>query len=522
MQHTRRNRAFISTSALFVCFAAALGGACANSDEITALPSRPSGDRAPIACKPGTTKLCYDGPEKTRDVGLCHAGIMTCLADGSDFGPCEEQTTPAIETCDTAEDDDCNGSTECEGVYVWAKQFGDDMDQRGSRAAIDTKGFVALAGTFSGSIDFGGGPLKAPPGSEDGFVAKLTQMGDHIFTYPLAGRALDVAVDEEGSVFVASLDGICTITKISPFGGPVWSKEVGGEPSMTMHLTVDSEGNVIAAGRISTVALDFGGGPVALSGGGDVFVAKLNGKGDHIFSKTFGDAGAQQADAVAVDAEGTIYVAGRFDGSIDIGGSPLNSINSPDLFIAKLSSQGQPVWAKGLYGDTPFDYAGDLAVDPNGDIVVAGTFAGNMSFDALTMSSPNNTESLFVAKFNGSSKAIWTKHVSGQKTAGSLAVDGSGNLFLTGVIDKPMDFGGGALGENGAGYVAKLDGNGEHLWSRAFVLGDGLDKRDFMAATDEAGSMLIVTGLFQGSADFGGPPLTSAGQHDIFVTRLTP
>ncbi|HLM73576.1 MAG TPA: hypothetical protein VK459_12815, partial [Polyangiaceae bacterium] len=425
MLHSRRFRAFFPTSALLACFAAALGGACASSDEVTAAPPSAPDDsnRTEVACQPGTTKLCYDGADATRDVGLCHPGITTCLADGSGFGPCEEQVTPAIETCATAGDDDCNGSTECEGVYVWAKSFGDSMDQIGSRAVIDSKGFVALAGTFSGSIDLGGGPLKAPAGTEDGFVAKLTPMGEHIFTYPLAGRALDVAVDHEGSVFVASLEGSCIITKISPFGVLLWTKDVGGEPSMTMRLAVDAAGNLIAAGRISTVALDFGGGPVALAGGGDVYVAKLNGKGDHVFSKTFGDDGAQQADGVAIDSEGTIYVAGRFDGTLDIGGPLKSGASSPDLFLAKLSPQGESVWAKGLYGDTAFDYAGDVAVDANGDVFVTGSFAGNMSFDAQTMSSPDNVESLFVAKFNGSSKAVWMKSVAGQKGPGNLAVD---------------------------------------------------------------------------------------------------
>jgi hypothetical protein len=197
-------------------------------------------------------------------------------------------------------------------------------------------------------------------------------------------------------------------------------------------------------------------------------------------------------------------------------------MTAPDLFVAQLTPKGEPLWAKGLYGDTAFDYAGDIAVDPSGNIVVTGSFAGHMSFDADTMTSPDNVDSLFMAKLTSAGKALWTAHVPGQKHNGSLAVDGGGNLFLTGIIDEPMDFGGGAIGKGGDGFIAKLSDGGEHLWSRAFTLGEALGARDFMAATDPAGSVLIVSGLFQGSADFGGPPLTSEGQHDIFVTRLTP
>ena len=524
MLFTRRFRAFLPTSSIAAaCLAVALGGACAGSDEVTSLPNNAvEPEQAAVACQPGTTKLCYDGAEATRDVGLCHAGMRTCLADGSGFGPCEGQITPAVETCETDGDDDCNGSVECKGVYVWAKSFGDSFDQLGSRAALDDKGNIVLAGSFSGSVDLGGGPLAAPAGGEDGFVAKLAPSGEHIFTVPLAGRVLDVAVDRHGSVYVASLEGTCSITKISMFGDILWTKDVGGEPSMTLHFATDAQANVVIAGRISTVALDFGGGPLALQGDGDAYVAKLDAKGNHIFSKSFGDAGAQQADGVAIDAEGTIYVTGQFSGSIDIGGSPLKSVNAPDLFLAKVSPDGSPVWAKGLYGDTAYDFAGGVTVDSNGDVVVTGSFSGHMSFDAETLTSPDSTESLFVAKFNGSSKMVWMKGFPGQRHHGNLAADASGNLFLTGIVGDPMDFGGGAIGESGEAYVAKLGAGGEHLWSHAFGIGDGIGKRDFMAATDPAGSMLVVTGLFQGSADFGGPELTSEGQNDIFVTRLTP
>lgn len=526
MSFERPFRRFLPSSALStaclalgIVFAAACGGGddLANPGELSESARTP----AP-ACEPGAVQLCYDGPQATRDVGLCRAGTSTCLPDGSGFGPCEGQIQPAVESCTTSGDDDCNGSTECEGVYVWAKSFGDDLEQVGARAAIDAKGNIALAGTFSGAIDFGGGPIKAPPGGEDGFVVRLSPSGEYAWSMPLGGPALDVAVDHEGSTFVLSLEGMGLITKIDRFGGLLWTKDIGGDPSMTARIATDAEGNLIITGRFSSIAPDFGGGPLTVHGGGDAYVAKLDWAGEHIFSKSFGDPGAQQADSLAVGADGTIYVLGKFDGSIDIGGSPLKSSTGPDLFVAKLTPKGDPLWAKGLYGDTALDYAGDIAVDAKGDIIVTGGFDGNMSFDAETMSSPKGQHSLFVAKLDGSSGALWMKHFVGQTRTGSVAVDASGNIFVSGLIKKPMDFGKGPIGDVGHGYVAKLDASGAALWSRAFLLGESAVQPDFLVETDAPGSMLIVTGFFKGSADFGGPPLTSEGLHDIFVTRLTP
>lgn len=62
-------------------------------------------------CAPGATRECYDGPPETKGVGSCHVGQQTCLADGSDFGPCEGQVLPGEEVCNNV-DDDCNGQTD--------------------------------------------------------------------------------------------------------------------------------------------------------------------------------------------------------------------------------------------------------------------------------------------------------------------------------------------------------------------------------------------------------------------------
>lgn len=62
-------------------------------------------------CSPGTIESCYSGPAATKDVGPCVAGTRTCQDDGSKFGPCTGEVTPVAERCDTAVDDDCDGTT---------------------------------------------------------------------------------------------------------------------------------------------------------------------------------------------------------------------------------------------------------------------------------------------------------------------------------------------------------------------------------------------------------------------------
>jgi protein-arginine deiminase len=68
-------------------------------------------------CQPGSTKSCYSGPAGTAGVGVCKAGTQTCLGDGSGFGACSGEVLPSAEQCQTAADEDCNGSSPpCMGV----------------------------------------------------------------------------------------------------------------------------------------------------------------------------------------------------------------------------------------------------------------------------------------------------------------------------------------------------------------------------------------------------------------------
>jgi hypothetical protein len=64
-----------------------------------------------LVCIPGETQSCYSGPMGTEGVGVCHAGTMTCRADGSGFDGCVGEVLPSPERCNGV-DDDCDGSVD--------------------------------------------------------------------------------------------------------------------------------------------------------------------------------------------------------------------------------------------------------------------------------------------------------------------------------------------------------------------------------------------------------------------------
>ena len=70
-----------------------------------------------LLCEPGVAAPCYSGPDGTQDVGVCAAGMMTCNDAGTEYGPCEDEVVPLAESCETPDDDDCDGKAN-EGCYL--------------------------------------------------------------------------------------------------------------------------------------------------------------------------------------------------------------------------------------------------------------------------------------------------------------------------------------------------------------------------------------------------------------------
>lgn len=426
-------------------------------------------------CVPGTMTDCYGGPAGTRDVGTCRGGAQTCAADGASFGACVGEVVPALEDCSTPGDEDCDGVTPaCPGVTLDADRFGGLADENALAVdATDTR--VVLGGAIRSPTDFGGGAL-VPMGGEDGFVA----------------------------VFDAS-------------GGPVWSRRFGdGAAQRVEAVALLDDGGVIIGGQFAG-AIDLGGGGLISAGATDLFVARFDATGGHLWSRRFGDSNAQGLGALATD--GTNVVAtGSFEGTLDFGGGALTSAGSSDVFLVALGlAAGGHQWSR-RFGNTSAQRGLDVDVDASGGVYVVGDFAGTVDFGGGTLTSAGMTDA-FLARFTAAGMLDWSRRfgdASGQ-SASSVAALSTGDLALAGAFAGAIDLGGGALTSAGGddGFVASLTGAGAHRWSHAF--GDPAAQRVTSVCAVLDG--VAVTGAFAGSVDLGGGALTSAGGTDVFLGR---
>jgi hypothetical protein len=181
------------------------------------------------------------------------------------------------------------------GEHVWSKAFGDPKYTAAAGMGCDASGDLLLGGTFTGTVDFGGGPLTAV--GADVFAARLDASGNHVWSKTFAAPA--------GAYAVAFA--------LSPGG----AHHIGGRLLGT---------------------LDFGGGTL-VAAADDAFVGSLDGAGQHLASRRFGDGCAQFVQQMAADPSGNIVIAGRVEGAgstIDLGNGPLANVGGTDIFVAKL------------------------------------------------------------------------------------------------------------------------------------------------------------------------------------------
>ena len=164
---------------------------------------------------------------------------------------------------------------------------------------------------------------------------------------------------------------------------------------------------------------------------------------------------------IAVDSSGNAYATGEFGGTASFGSTNLTSSGGGDIFVAKLSSTGSWQWAVKAGGSSGDDVGNGIAVDSSGNTYVTGSFSGTATFGSTSLTGSGGDD-IFFAKLNSSGSWQW---------------------------------------------VVKLDG------IEAPVPSTGLNG----IAADSYGN-LYVTGFFTGTATFGSTSLNSSGNSDIFIT----
>ncbi|WP_437727482.1 PE-PGRS family protein [Sorangium sp. So ce861] len=397
------------------------------------------------------------------------------------------------------------------GDALWGASAGEERRERVEAIAADQGENVVLVGGFQTAINFGGD------------ADRLVSAGQH-------------------DIFVVKLD---------PAGSHVWSKRFGdASEQYAIAAAADSSGNIVIAGEFKGT-LNFGADPstaLVSAGERDIFVAKLDPDGNHLFSKRFGDALDQHASAVAVTEEDEIVVLGVANGAINFSedpGAELTGTGSDNAVVAKLDAAGGHLWSKRLGSLESWQRLASLAASGPA-LYVAGAFGGRLQIDDQVVESAvsgvtsgaggaggggepiYSIDGLVVRLDLASGSLVWARPLgaAGEQYAKYVSVGVDGHPVVLGNHRAPFQVGSIDVEHTEAAgydlYVARLDAAaGEPLAARAF-LSDG-DEFVWGFSQDPWGNH-VLSGYFTGSLSLGGEPVSvgAPSSGDAFVAKLSP
>ena len=370
------------------------------------------------------------------------------------------------------------------GTVEWAISQGGPNTDYVHDGAVDGAGNTYITGSFYSSTTIGTTSLTAT-GGQDFFVAKLDPSGKVAWVASGGGTSGDagrgIAVDSSGNVYVVgSFYSKASVgTKILNAAGSndiflaVYSsagalKQVtsagGTGDDQPRDLAVDSTGNMYVAGYFGgTTSL----GKTYTAGGlQDVFVAKFDTAGKVVWGTAAGGGGMDGAYAITVNNLGESFIAGNFEKTATFGSKKLTSGGGNDGFVAKVKSNGDIQYAIQIAG-TGNEGASAIVSDSSGSFYAAGSFGNSATFGGKILTGGYNAN-IFVAKVSWTASVLWATSGGGDRSESptALALDNSGNTYVTGYFQKTATFGGKSLSAKGTPGVPdvlvwKLDKNGK-------------------------------------------------------------
>lgn len=353
-------------------------------------------------------------------------------------------------------------------AFQWAVQGGgagsSSTSDKGEAVATDSQGNVIITGIFEGTAQFGTQSLTSA-GSNDIFVAKYDSEGNLLWAVKAGGTQLDWA------------KAICT----------------------------DKNDNIIITGQFSGTAT-FGTSTTLTAGSTDIFTAKYNSSGVLQWAKKEGGSSVDRGLAVAADTSGNIIVTGDFSGSVSFGSTNLTSAGAADVFLLKYNAAGTVQWAKKA-GNTVNDRACAITTDPAGNIYIAGSFGGTVTFGTTTLTATggSNDTDIFTAKFDASGNVVWAKKGGSNsivvEEARGIAIDNSQNLYVTGLFGGTCAFGGQNITSAGGSdpFLVKYNNSGDIQWAAA---GGGTQDDEGEAVSVAPNGKISITGFYKGNATF--------------------
>jgi PKD-like domain/Ig-like domain CHU_C associated/Secretion system C-terminal sorting domain/Beta-propeller repeat len=360
------------------------------------------------------------------------------------------------------------------GVYQWAHHFGSTNADRGYGIATDPSGNVYTTGYFNGTVDFdpGAGTSNLVSGNNEIYVSKLSSAGTFVWVKQFVSNGswdvgYGIDLDASNNIYIAGtysgtidLDpnaGTSNFTgvgqrdvfvcKLDASGNYITGFNVGGAQHDNCYDIEVGANEFYITGSFEQLA-DFnpGAGINYLFGAGftEAFVAKFDLNGNYLWATQFAGTGVDVGYSVAIDASGNVLTTGKYSSTVDFcPGYAIYNIANPggnsDVFISKISSGGEFIYARGFGGGND-EVANCVLADVSGDIYLAGNLTSQADIDPSSAVVNINTSGLnaaFIAKYTSCIAPISPGSVIGD----TLVCQNSINTFSVNPVPGATSYG---------------------------------------------------------------------------------
>ncbi len=321
------------------------------------------------------------------------------------------------------------------------------------------------------------------------------------------------------------------LMKIDKKGQRNWVKSGGGSLAIAdvgRCVVYDKQGYLYVTGSVSGTS-NFDNSKSDGRGLKDIFLAKYDTTGKILWVKNFGGAGDDEGAALDLDSEGNIILVGYYSNkTANFGSFSVKSFGGKDIFISKLTSEGEVIWVRRAGNAMIDDQAFSVKVDPDDNILVVGGagvsyFEGQYNSDEIGFS-PLGQDDAFLAKYDKDGIPVFVNRYGGRSSdkAFRVGLDNEGNIYVGGTFKDTVTFYNEVLGTIGSIdeiFVLKTDPEGKTLWAKSA----GGSKHDYLKDmfVTENGDVFICGYLSSLTGSFMGVNFKINGTFDAYVSKIS-
>lgn len=224
-----------------------------------------------------------------------------------------------------------------------------------------------------------------------------------------------------------------------------------------------------------------------------------------------------RVNAIAIDAEDRIYIAGSYRGNATFNDSlVLNAIGNDDIFLARYNTEGDCLWARRAGGQYYSDEARGIALSDDGGVFIAGRSGGDpIKFYGVNIANPGEHRQIVLARYDSTGTIQWARASTGandDRSARGISVVGD-RLFITGKVRYTTEYDGLSLAPQGTSsylYVMACDLEGNALWASSY----GPTASEGMGIAADTLGGIFVAGRLWGDLPLPDDTLSSSSNND--------